>query len=111
MLYIDYNVTPPIDKEINKKEVERVDIMPKYHTQGVCSSQIDFDIENGFLKNVHFTDGCPGNLEAIGKLVEGMPVKEVSKRLRGIVCQNGTSCADQLVIALEEVLNKQLATK
>ncbi len=80
-------------------------------TQGVCSSEIDYEIENGFVKNVHFTDGCPGNLEAICKLVEGMPVEEVIKRLRGIVCQNGTSCADQLVTALEEALNKLLIQK
>ena len=107
MLYLDYNGTTPIDKA----EVERVAKMLKYHTQGVCSSEIDFDIENGFLKNVHFTDGCPGNLEAICKLVEGMPVEEVIKRLNGIVCQNGTSCADQLVLALKEVLNNQLNKK
>lgn len=82
--------------------------MVKYHTQGVCASQIDFEIENGIVKNVQFTDGCPGNLEAICKLVEGMAAEEVTKRLRGIVCQNGTSCADQLVTALGEALNKEL---
>ena len=30
--------------------------MLKYHTQGVCASEIDFEIENGLVKNVHFTD-------------------------------------------------------
>ena len=80
--------------------------MNKYRTQGVCASEIDFEIENGLVKNVHFTDGCTGNLEAICKLVEGMPVVEVIEKLRGIVCQNGTSCADQLVTALEEALYK-----
>jgi uncharacterized protein (TIGR03905 family) len=82
--------------------------MHKYHTQGVCASEIDFEVENGLVKNVRFTDGCSGNLEAISMLVEGMPVAEVIKRLRGIVCQNGTSCADQFVIALEDVLNNNL---
>ncbi len=67
----------------------------------LCSREIDFEIEDGILKNVSFTKGCPGNLKAICKLVEGMPVAEVTKRLRGIVCQNGTSCADQLVKAIE----------
>ena len=80
--------------------------MHKYHPQGVCASEIDFDIESGLVKNVHFTNGCPGNLEAICILVEGMPVAEVTEKLRGIVCQNGTSCADQLVLALEAVMNK-----
>lgn len=82
--------------------------MFKYRTHGVCSSEISFDIENGVLKNVHFTDGCRGNLKAVSSLVEGMPVDEVTKRLRGIVCRNGTSCADQLVTALEEALSSQL---
>ncbi len=77
--------------------------MHKYFTEGVCSSEIDFEIENGCLKNVKFIDGCPGNLEAISMLVEGMPIAEVSKKLRGIVCQNGTSCVDQLVKALEAI--------
>ena len=76
--------------------------MYKYQTKGVCASEISFQIENGHVNNVHFTDGCPGNLEAICKLVEGMPVEEVKKRLRGIVCQNDTSCPDQLATALEE---------
>jgi uncharacterized protein (TIGR03905 family) len=82
--------------------------MHKYCTQGVCASEIDFEIENGLVKNVHFTDGCPGNLEAICILVEGMPVAEVTEKLRGIVCQNDTSCADQLAIALEDVMNNKL---
>jgi len=85
--------------------------MLKYYPQGTCASEISFDIESGIVKNVNFTDGCPGNLEAICKLVEGMPVKEVTKRLRGIVCQNGTSCADQLVSALEDAHGKQLVPK
>ena len=79
--------------------------MQNYYTQGVCASKIDYKIENGLIKNVHFTGGCPGNLEAICKLVEGMPVDEVIKKLRGIVCQNDTSCADQLAKALEETIN------
>lgn len=82
--------------------------MLKYYPQGTCASEISFEIESGIVKNVHFTDGCPGNLEAICKLVEGMHVEEVTKRLLGIVCQNGTSCADQLVTALEGALNEKL---
>jgi uncharacterized protein (TIGR03905 family) len=76
--------------------------MVKFHTQGICATEIDFTIENGVVKNVRFMKGCPGNLEAIGKLVEGLPVDEVVKKLRGIVCRNGTSCADQLAMALEK---------
>ena len=77
--------------------------MYKYYPKGTCSSEICFEIENGLLKNVHFTKGCRGNLEAISKLLEGMPVASVTQKLKGIVCRNGTSCADQLAAALEEI--------
>ncbi|MBF0313502.1 MAG: TIGR03905 family TSCPD domain-containing protein [Oligoflexia bacterium] len=78
--------------------------MISYQPQGICPSEIRFDIEDGCVKNLQFINGCLGNLQAMSKLVEGMPVEEVIKKLRGIICQNGTSCADQLVIALEEAL-------
>lgn len=40
--------------------------------KGVCARKIDFEMDaEGRLHNVKFTGGCPGNLLAIGKLVEG----------------------------------------
>lgn len=81
-----------------------------YKTSGVCSKSIQFEIQDNRLKNVAFTNGCPGNLQALGKLVEGMPVEDVISRLKGIHCGNKTtSCADQLVRALEEMQNQQNA--
>jgi uncharacterized protein (TIGR03905 family) len=80
--------------------------MYKYYTKGVCSSEIEFEIEDGVVRNVKFTDGCDGNLQAMSKLVEGMTVTEVIGRLRGIICRNGTSCADQLALALEAATKK-----
>lgn len=63
-----------------------------------------FTIDNSILKNVRFEAGCDGNLQAISQLLEGMPVTEVIKRLRGIDCEEkGSSCSDQLARALEEV--------
>jgi len=82
--------------------------MYRYYPEGVCSSEIHFEIENGIVHNVNFVDGCPGNLEAIGTLVEGMPVQLVAQKLRGITCQNGTSCADQLAKALEQAANEDI---
>ena len=77
--------------------------MQTFTTTGVCSQKIDFKIEDGIIKNVVFTKGCNGNLQAIAILVEGMPVNEVIKRLKGITCgEKGTSCADQLALALQE---------
>jgi uncharacterized protein (TIGR03905 family) len=77
--------------------------METYKTQGVCSSAIDFDIVDGKVTNVHFMGGCNGNLQGIGRLVEGMPVDEAIKRLKGIKCGfKQTSCPDQLARALEQ---------
>lgn len=76
-----------------------------YRTQGVCSREIVFNIEKGVVVSVDFKDGCTGNLQAISKLVEGMPVEEVIRKLRGIDCDGkGTSCPDQLSRALERAL-------
>ena len=51
--------------------------------KGVCSKLITFGIdEEGRLRNVKFTSGCPGNLTAIGKLVEGADAREVVRILR-----------------------------
>lgn len=73
-----------------------------YQPQGVCSAQIDFEVEEGIVKNVRFTRGCNGNTQGISALVEGMQVDEVIKRLKGTNCNGrGTSCPDQLARALE----------
>lgn len=74
----------------------------RYKTKNVCSSEINFDLEEGKLHNVVFTGGCNGNLKAIGKLVEGMDADQVIALLKGNTCgPNFTSCADQLTKAVE----------
>ena len=76
-----------------------------YKTKGVCSQLINFDIENGKVKNVSFVGGCSGNLQGISRLVEGMEVKEAIKRLEGIKCGfKATSCPDQFAQALKSTL-------
>ena len=74
--------------------------MITYNTSGVCARQITFEIIDGKLHNVKFMSGCPGNLRAIGKLVEGKDAKEVAELLAGNQCRNGTSCVDQLSKAI-----------
>ena len=72
----------------------------------VCAMQIDFDLEDGNLHNVVFTGGCNGNLNAIGRLVEGRPAKEIADILRGNKCNlKGTSCADQFACAIDGCVN------
>lgn len=63
----------------------------------VCSIHISFDIKEGKLHNVKYTKGCDGNLQAIGRLLEGMDARQAATILNGVNChQRGTSCSDQL---------------
>ena len=79
--------------------------MFEYAPQGVCSRKINFDIIDGKLHNVRFTGGCPGNLAAISKLVEGKDAREIADLLEGNQCgMRGTSCADQLAKAIKSFL-------
>ena len=76
-----------------------------YTPSGVCSKKIEFDIEDGKIKNLAFEGGCPGNLKAIPKLVEGREAKEIETILQGNDCGGrGTSCADQLSRAIKEAV-------
>lgn len=77
-----------------------------FQTKGVCSQELSFVIdEKNRVHKVHFTGGCPGNLEAISKLVEGADANQVASLLKGNDCGGrGTSCADQLSRALSAAL-------
>ncbi|MBQ6468885.1 MAG: TIGR03905 family TSCPD domain-containing protein [Lachnospiraceae bacterium] len=77
----------------------------KYRTKGTCSREIEFDIRDGRVRDVQFVGGCNGNLQGIGRLVEGMEAKECIEKLKGIRCGfKETSCPDQLAKALEKAL-------
>lgn len=79
-----------------------------FRPQGVCSQEILFDLDSqGKVHRVQFVGGCPGNLTAISKLVEGADAKQVAALLKGNDCAGkGTSCADQLARALEEAISQ-----
>ena len=79
-----------------------------YQTKNTCSKQIRFDINDNIITNVEFLGGgCPGNLQALPKLVEGMTVEEIEEKIGGIICGfKGTSCADQLSKAVREAYEK-----
>lgn len=75
-------------------------------TKGVCAKEIGIKINDGVVEKVEFFGGCDGNTVAIEKLVEGMKVEEVIKRLEGIPCgKKTTSCPDQLVQLIKENFN------
>ncbi len=78
-----------------------------YRTNGTCSRQIYFEVdENNKLHNVKFVGGCSGNLQGISRLVEGKDIDEVQKLLAGVLCRNNTSCPDQLSKAIAEYKNR-----
>ena len=81
--------------------------------KGTCSMQTTVELApDGTILDVNVQGGCNGNLQGIGRLVEGMPVDEVISRLRGIRCGfKNTSCPDQLSIALEKALEEEKNAK
>lgn len=78
-----------------------------YQPQNVCSRQMNIVVEDGVVVSLEVVGGCQGNLRGISKLVEGMKVEEVIKRLDGLTCHGSrtgqTSCPDQLVQALKKL--------
>ena len=48
-----------------------------YKTKGVCSSEIQFDVEDDIVKNVKILGGCAGNTVGVCRLVEGMHIDDV----------------------------------
>lgn len=74
-----------------------------YKTKGTCSTKIELELDGNIVRNVKFTGGCNGNLQAIPKLVEGLTVEEVEEKIGGIACgARSTSCGDQLARACRE---------
>lgn len=83
-----------------------------YKTTNTCARVIEFDLNDNIITNVQFLGGgCPGNLQALPKLVEGMTVEEIENKIGGINCGGrGTSCADQLAKAVREALEESKQT-
>lgn len=79
----------------------------QFRTWGTCAQQIDFDLEDGKVRNIVFHGGCNGNLKAIAKLVDGWSPDEISAKLKGNTCgPKPTSCADQLAVAVMQAKAK-----
>ena len=74
----------------------------RYRTKGTCSVYIDVDMDGDVVRDVTFTGGCHGNLQAISRLVKGMTASEIKEKVDGIRCgYKATSCADQMCRAIE----------
>lgn len=79
----------------------------RYMTKGVCSMAIDFELEDGIIKECKFIGGCSGNTQGVATLVTGMKATDAIEKLQGINCNGrGTSCPDQLATALKQALEQ-----
>ena len=73
-----------------------------YTPRGVCSKQMEIDVEGGVIQAVRVLGGCNGNLQGIASLMKGMTVEDAIARMEGIRCgMKETSCPDQLAQALK----------
>ena len=81
-----------------------------YKTKNTCPKEIQFDLNKDIVTNVKYLGGgCPGNLQALPRLVEGLTVSEIVSKLKDIKCGfKGTSCAAELAKAVELALNEEL---
>lgn len=82
-----------------------------YNTEYTCAKRIKVEINGDVVTNVVFLDGgCNGNLQAVPRLVDGMTVEQIEKKLGGIKCgHRPTSCADQLTKAVRAAYEAQKA--
>ena len=56
-----------------------------YKPTGVCSKQIDIELDGDVIKSVKFTGGCSGNTQGVAALVAGMKVSDaVSAKLHAL---------------------------
>lgn len=78
----------------------------------VCSQEMIIELEGDIIKKVTIIGGCAGNTVGVSNLIQGMPIDEAIQRLKGIPCGfRGTSCPDQLAIALEEAKRGMIGGK
>ena len=99
--------------EAKKGEIAKTVLMPgdpmraKYIAENFLE---DAKLVNGdVISDVEIVGGCPGNSVGVSKLCVGRTLDEVISILSGIDCRGrGTSCPDQLAVALVK-LKEQLS--
>ena len=76
-----------------------------YKPTGVCSKEINIELDGDVIKSVKFTGGCSGNTQGVAAPVAGMKASDAISRLEGIRCGiRETSCPDQLAKALKQAI-------
>lgn len=78
----------------------------EYTPRGVCSRKMIVSAEDNVITDAQVIGGCNGNNQGVCRLVLGMKLEDAILKLRGIDCGGrGTSCPDQLTIAMQELLD------
>ena len=76
----------------------------EYKTHGTCSRLIKVEVEDGIITDCAFVGGCSGNTQGVAALVKGMRAEDAIVKIKGLKCGfKGTSCPDQLALALEKL--------
>ena len=76
----------------------------EYKTHGTCSRLIKAEVEDGIITDCAFVGGCAGNTQGVAALVKGMRAEDAISKIKGLKCGfKGTSCPDQLALALEKL--------
>lgn len=79
-----------------------------FKPSGVCSREIELEIDEGIIKDIKFHGGCSGNSKGVSALARGQKAEDIIKNLKGITCgPRATSCPDQLSIAIEQALKQE----
>lgn len=74
-----------------------------YVPMGVCSKEMRVTVADGVIRQVQIAGGCAGNTTGVSRLLEGLTPNQAIEKLKGIDCKGrGTSCPDQLAIALAQ---------
>ena len=83
-----------------------------FETENTCARNIRFKLNGNVVTDIEFLGGgCPGNLQALPRLIEGMTVEEIEEKVGGIICgRRGTSCADQLAKAVRKAYEESKQT-
>ena len=81
-------------------------MITEYTNRGVCSRKTVVDLsDEGIINDIKIVGGCSGNTQGLMSLLKGMHAEDAIKKMRGIDCNGrGTSCPDQVAIALSEAL-------
>lgn len=74
--------------------------------KGTCSVATKVELApDHTIQSVEVMGGCNGNLQGIGRLLQGMKAEDAIARMEGVRCgMKSTSCPDQIAHALREAL-------